>query len=592
MPFISRTRPRFNISARTIEVVSYSDFSGGLCLGENLEQNESPDLCNIELGRRGGFCSRRAVRNQIDGLPSPVCDMLCCQIKDEDGELGTPTLLMALDDGSLWQSNDLGPAFSPVGAPVRTDGCCLAMTQCGSYVYVSDGETTYRWQCTPGGLFEPLTNFQWNPEFEIFTDSVGNITSTTNGIPVGGNMPPAKGFDKCFGRVFAWGVPEPGLDANLACNRIRWSWGQIDNQGAEDWDEDAALDLPNDGDEIIGIKCCPEGLYVMRRNSTYLVTEAGTVQGVPLQFTYSEVGPTGSAGPKAIECTPLGTAFWSATEGAVFYGQNENGVFQLVSIFEKLKPLLDDCEINGFSDQVAVAYCNGKLFYSVPSGDGDCPDITFVYDPVLQAWTKYDYGFRCAKEWSVPGQKRLCLVADPKRGAVHAIEQEEDHDDFGDGDQSIYTRFVSPWIDFGVCETDKRFCKSEIVGLASAQCLTVSAYGNYDPTNYLGSSFVDMTGEINEPAFVVGPGDDCTVIPEVAMECLYPGAEPTAIECKGDVGPRLGAKGDVQTVIRKTGKFAGDGRSLQLVIEGETCPSKRFCVTKIVTKAYQKSVRC
>ena len=541
------------------------DMTGGLNLqrgGLQLLDSESPDMLNVDSQVAGGVCRRRGVTTGIGAaLPSPIC-----QVSWFENQVSTTQLIIVpLEDNTIWEivapgvgSPTIIPNWvgdCPRGIQINFQHYTYSLTQDASDY---DGVTT--------------TVYPW---------------ATTPPIPAPGvdGFPRAKYMTMHSGFAWAAHVQEPGDPSTVHCNRI-WRSDAIENGAGElVWREDNWVDIDDgaDGDCITGIIACGGFLYVFKRNSVYFIAgwDGPNIQVYPL------CTDAGAVSQDAITC---------GADCKVWFFDHRRGLHSIEgqSInweFDKMLPLIeDDCIPWEYLDTVTVAECNGKIFVSVPEGEAEAPDATYVLDPNVGrgAWTKYDYGIGPSIDYTPKDARARCLaIPTDKPGANTLIQIESDleTDYYGlaFGFEPIVAYWASRWFDGGNPYTRKTWCAPEFLASvptddADDMIFRFEYYADFDREYQIGAGEVDFYNDV--PA--TGP----------TMEVRTPGAEPVLICPEKEITPSSSCLPDHMQRKKCGPKPRCRSCSMQVVVRGTLDESIPWCLNSMLVKFYEEPITC
>jgi len=385
---------------KRIAVQSVEDFTGGLNLNADYHQlndNESPDLLNVDLYPTGGFGRRKAL-NSIGNTGTTKIE----NIWNYDSNDGAGTHVMAQIDSSIRYYNNIGYTSTVYNYTTSPWSTSTATSTYRPAVYKDPQVTTStRNACyiqrASASLPVKFTRYSGTSVSATLVDpSAGTPSWKEYGFAAYGRMPPAKyiAFHQQF--CFIAGVYENGI---FCPNKIRYS--HPDNP--EDWRIDDEENIGNaDNDVITGMVSFNDRLYIFKQNSIYVLSGYD-----PESFEVALISnQIGAVSQDAITVGDDGIYFFSWPEGV--YRLREDG---LTDLFANLRPLIVKSEIdNQYIDAITVSWIQQRLWVSVPmsSGTGENTD-TFVWDPLLEkpqypiqlnksglartvgGWTKYNF---------------------------------------------------------------------------------------------------------------------------------------------------------------------------------------------------------
>ena len=444
-----RTTPR-----RT-QLFSLRDFTGGLNLSTDtfrLAENESPDLQNVDLDRRGGFQVRRGI-----------------------APFSTTPLAAAPD--SLWQYDSSGTLYT--------------LAQVGSTVYRGTGTSWTAVGSSLGSTVQDVCPVTFNnicywargnaDVVKLNGTTASTLTSAFNNtiVATSGNVPRAKHMAVHSGYMWVAGTYESGTHYP---NRVRWSWANTFNDSGENWRTDDYIDIDEgkDSDSITAIIPFGDQLIVFKRDSVY------AVYGYSGE-SFSVVNVSNSVGAvshSAAIATSAGLFFFDHAAGLQVYdGKSVRQVFQ------QIWPALRDGDIPRLQvDKIDLGWVENRLWVSVPWSDNPIPPrgMTFVFDPYLKqggSWTKYTLELGPFSRGH-RSDDRLAYVYGTN--LVFRLDVAGQYfDDFGPelGVKPIDAWYRTRWVDLGEPAIKKRWRRTEaVMQVDQGYDLPVVVYANYDST--------------------------------------------------------------------------------------------------------------
>jgi hypothetical protein len=445
-------------SPKRTQLHSLRDFTGGINLVSDafkLGDNESPDLLNVDLDRRGGFQVRRGV--------TPFSN--------------TP---LAASPDSIWTFN--------------ASGTIHTMAQVGTVVYSSVPSVWTTIGTSLGSATKdvcPVTfnnNCYWargNADVAKFTGSIastmGNAFNDTI-TATSGNVIRANHAAVHAGYMWVASTYEGAGGVNSFPNRIRFSWANTFDNSGENWRTDDFIDIDEgkDFDPITAMVPFGDHLLIFKRDSVYAIygSSAETFSMVNVSST------VGSVSHAAAIATPAGVFFFDHSSGVnVYTGRN------VTNVFGQVLPALRDGDIPRLqTDKVDMGWVNNRLWVSVPWADDPTPPrgVTFVLDPNLKtggSWTKYSLklgpysrGYRTVDSLAYVYGTNLVFKVD-------VVGQY--FDNFGPelGIKPIDAWYQTRWVDLGEPSIKKRWRRTEaLMQVDQGYDLPVVSYSDYDPT--------------------------------------------------------------------------------------------------------------
>lgn len=448
MPKLALRQPG---KAPSLKLSPEVDFTGGLNATEdrfNLAPNESPDLLNVDVQRRGGIERRKAVAlwGAADPFTTGARPSRLFNRKDVPG--ASPKVL-AVDASTTKLAYSTGSAWTQI----TTTAAIVDHAQMNDVSYFAGGTAVgHSWDGSSGST-------------TALTTAVGNYESDYAGA-TGGVFPLCKTLESHMTFMWAGAVTESG--AVLEGSRLRFShpgaptaWAENDWVGIGD----------GDGDEIQRIVSFRDHLVVFKRYSVWAVYgySRETFQVVQVSKTI------GATGFDAIAATESGVWFFSAEEGLFVYdGQ------QVQWAFAKLFPLLEDGTFDESSlDEVHVGHVRDRVWVRIPLLAGGAR--TYVVNPALGAWTVYELDLRSFLTWFDSSGQLTNIATNGVNDNLVQLEQDNAQDNYGDGAVDIESYYVTRWMDGGSPFVPKRWRRPEfILAGRTAQTIQVKVYADYN----------------------------------------------------------------------------------------------------------------
>jgi hypothetical protein len=442
-------------SPRRTQLHTLRDFTGGLNLVSDtfrLADNESPDLLNVDLDRRGGFQVRRGIY--------PF----------------SSTALPAAPD-TIWSHNSYGTVYTmvQVGIDIKR-GTGTTWTNVGT----SLGSTT---QDVCAVTFNNMCYWargdaavaRWDGSTATTLTSLFNDTTT----PSSGNVPRADHMAVHSGYLWVAGTWESGTHYP---NRVRWSWANTFNNSGENWRSQDYIDIDDgkDADVITAIIPFGDQLIVFKRDSIYAVYGYSAES-----FSVVNISNTvGAVSHQAAIATPAGLFFFDHQTGLNVYNGSRT-----TWLFEQIWPALRDGSIpSSLVDQVDLGWVENRLWVSVPWDEfPEAPrGVTFVLDPRLKeqgSWTKYSLQ---AGPYSRGHRTENYLAYIYDTNLIFRLDvQDQYYDHLGAevGVVPINAYYRTKWVDLGEPAIKKRWRRTEaLMQVDQAYDLPVVSYSDYDPS--------------------------------------------------------------------------------------------------------------
>lgn len=456
--------------ARGIQLLSLRDFTGGLNLRADafqLNENESPDLLNIDVDPRGGFRQRRVVLPFVAGsagFGSPPNSLW---------QYATTTgvrQVLAGTGGMIYHST--GGAWTPWAVGRQGPWRATTFKDICYFQNGANGEAALRWD---GGTGTSLGT--------VFNDNLQSPTAV--GTP--GNMPIAKAITSHVGSVWVANTFEGGKRHH---SRIRWSHPNF----AEDWRSEDWIDVDPgvDGDEIVALVPHWDRLLIFKKHSIHALygTDPDTFQVHPVNL---EIG---TLSQESVVLADDGIYFFSWPDGVFHYDGRK-----FTWVFDRLYPAVEDGTITeSYKAEIQLGWGDRRLYVSVPWDGSSTRARTFVLDPSLGkkgSWVAYGLGLGPFLEWDPPGSDTLVLAG--SGNTVVKLNQDGAFDNFGAADVGIESYFRTGWVDLDEPAVRKRWKRPEFLMQAGHDAeVRVRVFVDYDPS-FSKKEFVLSTVEEEHP---------------------------------------------------------------------------------------------
>jgi len=559
------------------------DFGGGLNLKDdpyNLAPDESFDLQNVDIDRRGGFGLRRGTRRFIDQSTNHIVTAtdasrtanvvtatgLSPLNGDPDGLVvgqtitvdfadnsydGTFVVVTAPGGGSTATWAQTAPNDPSAGAGTITEfstpdsGYTYVDTSLVRHILIARGGAVKRFD---GSAWQPVVNvpissgrtqfaefrnvlyillpngfvpFTWTGSGTAtqLTTAVGNYNDDLT-APNQGNFPQSRSIATHKEVMWAGGVNEAGGIVHFS--RVRWSHpGQ-----AQDWRTNDFIDIDPDDENgrIRALVPFGDRLLVFKDKAIYAI-HGDPPAGFSVQNLTKELG-TPSA--HSVVATEEYVYFWDKDKGAWRYDGK-----QFEWIFEPIYRLIDDEKINvPFSFQVIAEYHRERLWLSVPmlAPPYNNMFVSLVFQPAAGkkgAWTIHT---RTLFGWWVHrgsdgGDEHLVggLLELGGFGYLYELDVENLFEDQG-GPDGVFGRinawYTTRWFDAKNSAMKKRWKRPVVVMRADSQQRTiVDVLRDYDPTRVFKTFDLNTTLD-GETGIWDDPGsdwDDALWAPEVTL---------------------------------------------------------------------------
>lgn len=458
-----------------LQVQNLRDFTGGLNLRSDvfqLDENESPDLLNVDVDPRGGFHQRWGT--------SVFASTAFSTAAVSTYEFATTTGLrhvLVHAGGSIHSSS--GGAFTARGS--RSGVCRFASFKDRAYA-VNGAQNALRWDGAAAASVADA-NASWNDNLETPTAATAN-----------GHMPRGKVIAAHGGHMWVANTTEGGKSYP---NRVRFSHPNF----PEDWRSYDFFDVDPgvDGDEITALVPFADRLLVFKKRSVFAIygTDPETWQVFPVSREMGAISQEACVG------TDLGVYFWSWPEGVFLY-DGKSTTWQ----FERMAPAVKDGKIpHAYSDQIHLGWGNRRLWAAVPWEGSSTRTRTLVLDPTLGkrgSWVMYDLAVGAFLEWNPPGADAHLLAVHETTHRTIRLDARSPYDNFGDGPVPITSHFRTSWIDMGEQAIHKRWKRPEIVlrGGTTSE-IYVKCLHDWDPTFAVRSFALNTVADDDDIGVVV-----------------------------------------------------------------------------------------
>lgn len=342
--------------AEPITPIELKGWTGGLNRQADpyqLEDTEVPDCLNVDFGLRGSVAKRR-------GYTSYATD--------------TETMRKILEwSGQIVMiENDSGINYL-VGATVTDSTQALAAFTNGRDYATPHAAMNDFLYLTQHAATTPV---RWD-------ETTWTTVTATDFDGTAARFPRARALVAAHDRIFAFNVQD-STASNIWPSRMHYSNALVpETWGALDWIDFA----PDDGTEITGAVLFGEQIIVFKEKSMFALAgtdeETFTVYPVDAELGTQAPGTITNVGPE------------------LYFFDHLTGVHSFDgSGFKRKDDKINTYLLDGINDAFiykAVGFAfRGRWFLSVPWGASTTNDRTFVYDPRIDAWTEYDYGFASA----------------------------------------------------------------------------------------------------------------------------------------------------------------------------------------------------
>ena len=501
----------------SIEIFEQKDFTGGLNLRSDqfqLQDNESPQMLNVEVDPRGGVFSRGGMSR----LPASTIAGTWSPHRLIPFYSGVSRLMLVNDVKIFFYTGAAWTALTRSGGDIvgtAEDGISAAAW--GTDLYMVTGQAG-------------VAGYRWNGTMSAGSTPSVSTTLTASGTGAGHDswqatadiahlkMPRANFICAHANRMFVAGTREEvsGVDVNFP-NRLRWSYEDIPHN----WKQTNYIDIEGGGNRITGICVVNGGLVIFKDYAIYYLLGYDDTDFKVVQIS-SDVGCSGS------------DAFVTAQEGVFFY-VNRKGLYffdgsNIENIFEPLRPAFDLGYINtNIANKISLSWMGRRLWMSAPYSTTDSVSvetINIVYDPSMGSYTMFStsdgYGVRGGVDFRNDSGQEQRLACHPVVQSVVQVDQYKQNFDAikvnGNVDGYV-TTYRTKWFDAGSFLQRKMFRRPDLVmrETASTQSVNVKVYHDYQEAD--GSQKREFNLELTSTAVGLQWGQNWTL--EGAGENIY-----------------------------------------------------------------------
>lgn len=437
------------------------DFTGGYNAVTDrfmLAPNESPDMLNVDVSRRGGVQRRRAVSDWGDYQPFGNTTRPEKLFEHRDQINNTSKVIATAGGvGATNMAHSIGAGWTSITNTADTEILDHTMMN-GKSWFAGGTDFTQSWG-TPSGIADAATD-----EVPDAHNAYQNDYATATG-----DIFPKCRFLESHGGFMWAAYTDEGLTVHPT--RVRFSHpGYADRWAEDDW-----IDVGDeDGDEIVKIASFRDQLLVFLNRSIYAVLGYSR-QNFQVVKVSSSVGATSTNG---VCVNPEGVWFFSPDRGVYFY--NGNGEPQWA--FDKIYPLMESGKFDEANlDNVYVASVRGRVWVRVPLEDYvRC----FVLDTATAAWVVYDIDMLANVEFQNADAEIEHVAATGNGSGLVQLEVDTAYDTFNEAATStqvgVTSSFFTRWLDSGSPFLPKRYKRPEFImaGL-SAHTVQVEVYFDY-----------------------------------------------------------------------------------------------------------------
>jgi len=461
--------------ANRLQPLNLSDFTGGLNLRSDpfqIAENESPDMLNVEVDPSGGVRSRRGwTRWNTTAITGGTWDPRAMHVWEQSS--GVHRVLLA-NDGDVYAATAgtfavLSNGVGNLVADAAPHGAAFA--EWGDTIYIACGSDNQAasWSGTGSATLLAASGPTWQND---------------KTAPIGGYFPQADLAVTHVNYMFVAGTEEDGTKYP---NRVRFSHPNAPT----DWAELDYVDILDGGGRITALVSFQDHLLIFKQNSVWALYGYDDTNFQLVNVTQS----LGAWSAQTVATSGQGAYFFSWPEGVYEYRPSE-GIFER-SV--QLKPIFRDGSFNPSAlDETWLGYINNRLWFGAPYStltSADTAKVVFVWDPLLDAWTKFQCPNGCALGPFGQGHGGLGefpLAAHREVAFVVSLDETASAlDDLNGTPTGFSTLYATRWLDAGWPTSKKSWRRPDfVVREASAQYdLQVDVYRDYDESD-LDSSYV------------------------------------------------------------------------------------------------------
>lgn len=478
--------------AASREVMWLDQFNGGLYLTSqtsDLSKEFSPDLLNVDVNTKGGFVLRGGFLAQDENPAAQNGRFISPLYTDVD------RMLVQGSDGGLYEWNEAWPVAA-VGAITDDNDKRVRGSSFYSVLSGVKYSKTYLVNC----------RFEGNIVSRAFDGTslevLGQIWNNDYLNPTLGNLPHSQYVENHNGYLFIADTVESGVRYP---HRVRFSHQNFPESWAEDdWFE---VDPTDDGDPITGLHKFRDMLVIFKRSGVYALYGPNKESWILERIT--DASGTCTCGAAASNSSVL---YWFSTDGRLmaFNGTDTTYLSAPLQWWSDLGYIQ-----HGGSHR--VAWMDGRLWISVetanlPAGVETGERATFIWDPNVKAFTRYDKEIRDMIQWQKIGTDSdplFLMVDDP---GVYRYDRTYSTDTDSSGvTERIKGRFRTAWLDAGETATRKRWKRPQVTSAADSDAiLKVRVFHDFDQNTTKRTFEMDLSAP--EDATLWGPGPDGNMV--------------------------------------------------------------------------------
>ena len=521
MPLIEDLR--IESSNATFNALPLLDFTGGLNLGREgflLQDNESPDMLNVDVLAEGGVCRRTPLRPMhASELPSPVVHIA------QHKSIWRNEFYLSLEDGTVQRLRPWSGALpDTTWIPTATAGHPWRFIQALDVLYGFNGVDN---PIAVNGDVVTSLGTDWNDEVEGSDPLIEGYED-----PVGGNMPIGSKAAFFQGRLWLADITYPAFTQPLSDrvlgqdiieapvppgeaspaglntgevfrpNRIHLSFPIQGETGPEDWNSYDWFDVDDgaNGDRITALVPCGDIMYIFKEHSVYAAQLSA--DGTP---NYTRIyDRNGTPSSDSVVCYENIVYFWDVETGVnainpALSANETNGIVGNLS--QKLLPMLRSGLPIAASRAVKLGWSDRRLYVSMPT-QGE----TYVLDPNMSTkpWMLYDYEVGSFFSYEALDEEAYHVAASTRGNYLLEIDgrdvPETSYDDYGGSDlKLIASHYRTNWFGSAASAVTNPFSSKEWIGLdvvGEGSDLSVEFYADQDETKYWGVADLNFAAPV------------------------------------------------------------------------------------------------
>jgi hypothetical protein len=351
------------------QITAFSGWLGGLNRDASelqLAIDESPELLNVDIDRRGGFKPRDGYLQVVSASnPTDTYQLLASY----EPSSGTDRAIGVTEAGDIWD----GAAYTSMTDTTKSFGVHGNLRNWPIEAVVLDDQIY---------LFS-LRGNTWRYNGTTWTE-ITDSTLDESGVAATPEAPQAKTAVTHLSRIFVGNIKAGGTAHR---SRLAWSETPIDNGGdaaGNRWKALSFIDVDqDDGTEITKIASFQSNLIIFKHHSLHVL--AGVDEA---SFTlYPVDDDVGTVSPGSVAFDESNLFFFDRDQGVyVFDGVKTTRIDHAINEY-----ILDGMKYNQ-SYKAEGFMSDGKYHLAVPWGTDNYNSRMFVFDPLIAAWTEYDYG--------------------------------------------------------------------------------------------------------------------------------------------------------------------------------------------------------